>query len=390
MTAMVNPNFWLVRLCFLVFPGLPSSWTTLWLALLVSVSTCFVLPPDLNAQQDKGGSDSANQWATPEIASLPEVDELVGEFMDGVGATAATVAISRRGRLLYSKGYGHSDRRRRVATSPRTIMRIASCSKPFTAAAIRQLIEQGEISLETKIFDFLEIQPDGQLADPRVKNITVSHLLNHKGGWNRAETIDPMYELEMIKRELRVTRVRKHHIVKYMWSQPLQSRPGDKRHYSNFGYLLLGMVVEKATGDSYVKSVRNLVADSIDAADLAISSPVKSNRKSREVHYPQENQLNFHIRDSASGLATNSQALCKFMSQYWLDGKPLTRARRFQFQIGTHPFTTTTVMEQRLDEIHYAINLNARRNDDYREDNQAIRQRFNELLDSIKGQLIDP
>ena len=345
---------------------------------------------------DSVDPDPASRIST----TFPSIDEEIKRFMETIGATSATVAIGYQDRMVFSRGYGFSDSHGKVATTPRTTMRLASCSKPFTAALIRILIDRGDISQDTLVFEFLEIRPrsrqgsesgqvDGRLADARIKQITIDHLLKHRGGWNRQETLDPMYQISDIKKELRVGKMTKRHIVRYMWGQPLQFPPGSQEQYSNFGYLLLGLVIEKVTGKSYIESVRELLGDSLGADEISISSRFKQNRKSREVFYPNDNRLDLQLRDSASGLATNSETVCRFMEDYWIDGRKRDSDRnRYFFQYGTHAFTTTTVMEQRLDGINYAIMLNSRRNDTYDEDNEVIRHNFNLVLDSVRSRLI--
>lgn len=319
-------------------------------------------------------------------SQVPAIENEILAVMDQLGATAATVAVTSRGKLVYSRGFGHSDRRQRRETSTRTTMRLASCTKPVTASAVKLLIERGDLQLDTRVFDYLGISPKGDLADERIKLITIKHLLNHRGGWDRAETFDPMYQLESIRRKMRVSKLEKRHIVQYMWEQPLQFEPNDRFAYSNFGYLLLGLVIEKATDKSYVESIRELIIEPLDG-EVALSSPVKGNRESRESFYPEDNQLDYRIRDSASGLVTNAETMCRFMAAYWLDGVPYnSRRRKYFFQMGSHPYTTTTLMEQRLDGVHYCLMFNSRRNEHYAEDNEVIRERFNKILDSVQQQ----
>lgn len=316
------------------------------------------------------------------------IDDEVKQSMDAIGATAAALAISYNGRVVYSKGYGYSDRRGRKPTSQRTAMRLASCTKPFTAAAIQELIRLGKLNQETRVFDYLGISPSDGLADSRVKDITVRDLLMHRGGWDREQTFDPMYEMDRLKNELGVSRLTKKHIVRYMWNQPLQNAPGAVESYSNFGFLLLGLVIEKATGQSYVVAIRELVTEPIDAGEVFLSSSVRGNRKSREVFYPQENQLNLHLRDAASGLAADAATLCNFMEHFWLDGrKRQTRDGRFFFQIGTHPFCTSSFMEQREDGLNFSALFNRRREEHYLEDNALIRERLNQVIDRMAEKL---
>ena len=347
---------------------------------LMLTSHSFGLPQE---DQDATGRHS--------IGPLPrhqEIDDEIQACMNLINASAASLAISIDGQLVYSKGYGFSDRRGRVPTSPRVTFRLASCTKPFTATAIQKLIRGGDLERDTLVYEFLDIPPSDELADPRIKQITVTDLLEHRGGWDREQTFDPMYQISEIKSGLKVRRVEKRHIVRYMWDRPLQHDPGDEECYSNFGYLLLGMVIEKVTGKSYVESIRELILEPIGADEISLSSPVRGNRKSREVYYLTENRLDLHLRDSASGLATNTETLCTFMDHYWMDGRRRGNdGTWFYYQIGTHPFCTTALMEQRRDGINFAILLNSRREEKYQEDNAAIRERFNQLLDKIKSKL---
>lgn len=357
-------------------------------ATCTAITFCMA-PPIASGQEDTPDRGGNSAEMGDQRLAIAEIDDAIAAFMDKSAATAATVAIGWKGKIIYSRGYGTCDRRGRMPTTPRTTMRLASCTKPFTAAAISELVARDIICSETLVFDYLAIRPkDDLLNDERVRQVTVGHLLDHRGGWDRDATFDPLYRIEMIRQSMRIARLQKHHIARYMWQHPLQADPGAEEHYSNFGYLLLGLVIEKATGKSYVESVRELLGDSLDVEGIMISSQVQRNRKSYEVHYPDENQLNLHLRDSASGLATNAETLCRFMDAYWLDGQKRDEERnRFYYQFGTHPWTTTAIMEQRLDKINYAILLNSRDNEEYETDNDAFREHFNGVLDDVKSRL---
>ena len=342
-------------------------------------------------------------WPSPALAYLQNtsdpqlgasdkslIDREVEFCMQSIGATSASLAMSYQGKVVYSKGYGFSDRRQRKVTSHRVAMRLASCSKPFTAAAIKTLIDQGLLKHDTPVFDYLGIAPSQDLADPRIREITIGHLLKHEGGWDRDKTFDPMYEIDRIKSEIGVSKVKKRHLVRYMWEQPLQFAPGTKVCYSNFGYLLLGLVIEKVTGKSYIKSIRELVTDPIDAGEIFLSSAVSQNRKSREVFYPAENQLNLQLRDSSSGLTADPTTLCHFMEAFWLNGRKRTERTGWSYyQLGTHPQCTTALMEQRQDGLSFAVLFNRRQEETYRADNDAIRERLNKTIDRLAGRWLD-
>jgi CubicO group peptidase (beta-lactamase class C family) len=322
-------------------------------------------------------------------AAETRVDAAVQQFMELTGATAAAVAVGRAGEIVYQKGYGFSDRRQQVPTRDDVTMRLASCTKPITRALIELLIVEGKIERDTRIFEYLGISPpDDRLADERVREITVAHLLEHTGGWDRDATFDPEYHTDEIARELRVPRLEKRHIARYMWSQPLQADPGTTVHYSNFGYLLLGLVIEKATGMSYIEAVRERIGEPLGIDDFSLSSANPSARSEREVWYRNENRMDLRLRDSSSGLVTSAPSLCRFLGAWWMDGVPRNDYRDvFFFHFGTHPLTTTTIMEQRLDGLDYVLMFNARREDSFDADNESIRDQFNRVLDEAGSAL---
>jgi CubicO group peptidase (beta-lactamase class C family) len=117
-------------------------------------------------------------------------DTAVLSFMDTIGCQAATVAVSRDGRLLYSRGYGWSDEAGKRPVPADALMRIASVTKPITAAAVRNAIRAKQLSLDTKAFEFIAVKVHGgKVADPRIGRVTVGQLLEHKGGTARRHSI---------------------------------------------------------------------------------------------------------------------------------------------------------------------------------------------------------
>ncbi len=339
--------------------------------------------------QSPTAPDSAAQ--TDIDLATDEIDVAMRDFMEWTGAAAATVAVGRSGEITFEKGYGYSDRRGKSQTRTDVTMRLASCTKPVTRALVESLVLEGVIDRETRIYEFLGIVPgNGGLADERVKLITIQHLIEHRGGWDRDATFDPMFRTDEIAKELKIARLEKHHIARYMWSRPLQSDPGAEDHYSNFGYLLLGLAIEKATGESYLHNVRERIGKPLGIDDLSISSAVRAARPSREVFYENENRLNLRLRDSSSGLVASAPSMCKFLGAWWMDGVPRNDYRNVYFyHFGSHPHTTTTILEQRLDGLDYVLMLNARREETYHEDNARIRERFSEVLDRIGSSLGD-
>ena len=136
---------------------------------------------------------------------------------------------------------------------PDSLFRIASASKPITSVAIHQLIERGLLSYDTRVVDVLDLEPPpGRTADPRLDEVTVDHLLYHTGGWDRDMTFDPMFRDAMIAASLGADLpISKHDIATFMTGQPMQFEPGSRYVYSNYGYCLLGLIIEEITGRDY-------------------------------------------------------------------------------------------------------------------------------------------
>src|SRR5262249_17784599 len=98
------------------------------------------------------------------VAGFEPLDRAILEMMDQIGCQAATVALSKDGRLLYSRGFGWSDAQKKKAVAPDALMRIASVSKPITAAMIKNAIRAGQLSLDTRAFPLIAIKPPGSKA----------------------------------------------------------------------------------------------------------------------------------------------------------------------------------------------------------------------------------
>jgi N-acyl-D-amino-acid deacylase len=187
--------------------------------------------------------------------AMPTLDDAILQFIEKSRCTGATLAVSKDGQLLYSRGYGWMDAEKSKATPADAMFRVASISKPITAAAIRQLIRNGKLSLDDKVWDVLEIKPPaGVNIDPRWRDVTIAQLLDHKGGWDIKKLgFDPMFQAKRVAKELQLDHpAGPDDTVRWMLDKPLQFNPGERDAYSNFGYCLLGRVIEKVTRRPYL------------------------------------------------------------------------------------------------------------------------------------------
>lgn len=225
----------------------------------------------------------------PELASF---DEMMHEFLSEHKVPGASIAVTDHGQLVFARGYGYADLKSKQQVTPTSLFRIASISKPITAIAILQLVDQGKLSLEAKVFDILDFNTDiaaaGDKFEKRLRDVTIEHLLQHRGGWDRDVSFDAMFQSVKFARELNVPAPAKSDdIICRMLTQSLDFTPGERYAYSNFGYCLLGRVIEKLTGQTYENFVQTSVLQPLGITDMRIGATRIGGRAEREVRYYQ-------------------------------------------------------------------------------------------------------
>lgn len=199
----------------------------------------------------------------------------------------ASLAVAKDGRLVHAKGYGLADIENKVPVTPAALFRIASLSKPITATAILRLAQDGKLDLDAKAFALLDLKPPAEATvDPRLAEITIRQLLQHTGGWNREKSGDPMFKSTQIAAALGVpSPPNSNAIIRYMMGQPLDVDPGTRFAYSNFGYCVLGRIIEQLTGESYENHVKKNVLAPMGITHMTQGRSLRENREKDEVTY---------------------------------------------------------------------------------------------------------
>jgi N-acyl-D-amino-acid deacylase len=222
--------------------------------------------------------------AEPDLAGF---DRLMTRFLQKRRLPGAALAVAKNGRIVYARGFGYADLEDKTPVEPDSLFRIASISKPLTAVAVLQLVERGKLALDDKVFDVLELKaPRGVSFDPRWKTVTILELLQHRGGWDREKSFDPMFRSPAICKELDVPPpADPEAIIRYMLRQPLDFDPGERYAYSNFGYCLLGRVVEKISGNGYEDYVKREILAPLGIQKMRLGKTLPADRAEGEVHY---------------------------------------------------------------------------------------------------------
>ncbi len=223
------------------------------------------------------------------VTAMAEVDEVLQTFIRDQKIPGASLAITDQGRLVYARGFGYADVGKRESASPESLFRIASISKPITAVAILNLVDQRKLSLEDKVFELLEYEPhlDEKAAfDERHHNITIRHLLQHRGGWDRNKSFDAMFKSSEFSETLGVEPpATPDTVIRVMLGKPLDFDPGQRYAYSNYGYCLLGRVIEKVSGQGYEAYVKQHVLEPLGIKSMSVGATRLNGRQRNEVRY---------------------------------------------------------------------------------------------------------
>jgi len=228
----------------------------------------------------------------PARAGMESFDKLMISFVTTHRIGGASLAVVRKGKIVYARGFGYADPTAQKAMQPDSLFRIASISKPITSAAIMQLVDHRKLRLSDRVFDILNFKPVGEgKIDPRLKKVTVRQLLLHTGGWERDKSGDPMFRPVKIAKAFDTSPpASSKQIARYMLTVPLDFDPGSRYAYSNFGYCLLGRVIEAKTNMTYEQYVRKHVLAKAGVTQMRIGRSLPAKRARREVTYHTRNK----------------------------------------------------------------------------------------------------
>uniref|UniRef100_A0A7Z0QHH6 Beta-lactamase family protein n=1 Tax=Bradyrhizobium barranii subsp. barranii TaxID=2823807 RepID=A0A7Z0QHH6_9BRAD len=248
----------------------------------------------------------------PSPAERGAMARLARSFMDKYDVPALSFAIGYAGTVVHEDAFGLADRERNETVTPRHLFRIASVSKMITSVTIFRLIEENRLKLTDRVFGpgaLLGTDYGSPPYSAGIDQITLEHLLTHAaGGWSN-DNRDPMF-----------THPRMDHAELIAWTlanRPLDRPPGQHYAYSNFGYCVLGRVIEKLTGQAYAEHVRTEVLARCGVTDMTVAGNTREQRQAGEVAYYGQGESPYEMKvrrmDSHGGWIATPADLVQFL-----------------------------------------------------------------------------
>jgi len=222
------------------------------------------------------------------LEAFSKLDESFNTFVRKWDLAGVSVAIAKDGKLLYAKGFGYANKEDSIKAEPYSTYRIASVSKLITAVGVMKLIEDSKLTLDTKIFGKDGLLNDtcySHYVDKRVEDITVKNLLNHSAGWT-SYWGDHMFINDKIAKSLnKPLPISLQDIIVFSLSKRLHFQPGTYSSYSNLGFSILQLVVEKAAGQPYESYIKENVFYPLNIEDANLAFNFDSLRYPDEARY---------------------------------------------------------------------------------------------------------
>jgi CubicO group peptidase (beta-lactamase class C family) len=224
------------------------------------------------------------EYVGNDIGSHHDLDQAVEGWMKDNDIHDAQLAVRQSGKLIFSHAYTYGQTYRLVTTT--NVFRLASVSKMLLTAAFSKLLTDGKLTGGERVYQYLGITRPlltGQTPDKRSKDIISLELAEHTAGLPGEGLGDPLFEMRDIEVQLGSEPLTETRFAQYLYGIPLLSQPGFTALYSNVGYFLLGMVVEKAAGAPYNVFVQDKLLKPLDMTNWTLSPTSQANADPNEV-----------------------------------------------------------------------------------------------------------
>ncbi len=206
-----------------------------------------------------GAATASGQLVQPSADALTELDRWIENYLDENNIPGGLVAVASRGRIVHLKPYGMANVELSVPVTDSTVFEIGSISKQFVSAAVMLLVQEIRLELDDPIHKYLPDLPSEWLG------VTVRHLLTHTSGI-------PDYE-EILTYDVYGFRLTPEQVIQSAHSRPMDFAPGEGWYYSNTGYFLLSMIVERVEGQPLGRVLQYRIFDPLGMTQTRMADP---------------------------------------------------------------------------------------------------------------------
>lgn len=248
-----------------------------------------------------------------EIPQDPGVAEIIDAYLaelEDDNAFTGSVLVAYDGEVLLAEGYGQADRKTGEPNTPQTRFRICSVTKQFTAMAILMLQNQGKLDVQDSICDHITFCP----AD--WKKITIHQLLTHTSGIPDFVGL-PGYEAT------KGQPTTPEELISRFSDEPMEFKPGTRWRYSNSGYILLGYIIELASGQPYSEFIEDNIFEPLGMADSGYdyNQEVRTKGYTGEgAHWREADYLHVSVPYAAGALYSTVEDLLRWDQALYSEG----------------------------------------------------------------------
>lgn len=247
-------------------------------------------------QAELGPTDRPPEFAIPRLPRAELHRQMAQKLAQDVAADrfAGTIIVQRRGKVIYQSASGLADRSAGVPVTMDTRFRIGSANKMFTAIGLLQLVEKRKIALDAPVGTYLKDYPNADFA----KSVTIRQLLSHTGG--AGDIFTPEYDAKRLETKTLAD------YVKLFGNRPPDTSEMGKKDYANYGFVLLGRIIETVSGEDYYSYVEKNIfrlAGMKDTASLPEDTkvPDRSRGYTRKAGKLTDNADTLPYRGSSAG-----------------------------------------------------------------------------------------
>lgn len=272
--------------------------------------TCFILLLSITILFScKKDSDTQGDPPPATQEDIATIDNAVQSFMNSHSIPGVSIAVTKAGKLVYAKSYGKMSNTDNTPVTNSSLYRIASVSKPITSVGIMKMIEMNLLTMDSKVFGPGSILGEDYTTPAGMHDITVRHLLHHTvGSWGN-DGNDPMFQHPTYSHSQLIEWT----IANY----PATAGRGTYK-YSNFGYCLLGRIIEKLSGKTYEQFIKDEVLAPSGISNMKLGGNTLADRLPNEVIYTGQGGFDPYVynitrMDAHGGWIGSATDLARFM-----------------------------------------------------------------------------